>query len=181
MSRWLAIDPGEDTGLSVWEGTKLILPATLKLWDTADVIDRAVEDSKWCLAADPGYVESYRAERPELAHVYEALLGYGIDRIVCEDFRIYPWKAKDLAWDQVRTARLIGALTFIARKNSIPFVLQGARIKERAVAGGAEEFFSRPLHENRHANDSIMHGWFYIQTEILGAPVPQPDNSPAPA
>lgn len=177
--RWVAIDPGEDTGLSVWEGTELVLATTVKLWDTADVIDRAVEDTiKDCCPSMP---DGYEQQVPELAHVYDALLNFWIERIVCEDFRIYPWKAKDLAWDQVRTARLIGALTFIARKHNIPFVLQGANIKERAVAGGAEEFFARPLHENRHANDSIMHGWFYIQTEILGATVPKPDSSKAPA
>jgi hypothetical protein len=173
MSRFIAIDPGEDTGLSVWEDNKPVLATTVKMWDTADVLYRAFNDNRWSQEKPrirPGYVNEYELEVPELSHVYEAVFGYEIDAIVCEDFRIYPWKAKDLAWDQVRTARLIGALTFIAKLYDIEFVLQGAKIKERAVAGGAEEFFARPLHENRHANDSIMHGVFYIQTELM-APV----------
>jgi hypothetical protein len=81
-----------------------------------------------------------------------------ITRIVCEDWRLYPWKMKELAFDQCRTARAIGGLYMIAQVFGLEFILQGAKIKEAAVAGGAEELFLTPLHENRHHNDSIMHG-----------------------
>lgn len=90
-----------------------------------------------------------------------------LGRMVVEDFTIYPWKAKDLAWDPVMTARVIGALMYIARVRNIDFVLQPAKIKETAVAGGAEDLFFSPRHENRHQNDAIMHAVFYQQTELL--------------
>lgn len=95
-----------------------------------------------------------------------------IGRIVCEDFRIYPWAAKQLAWDRVRTARVIGALTFMCRVKDIPFVLQPAAIKEAARAAGAEELYYRPLHENRHQNDAIQHFVFFTNTELLGVKLP---------
>jgi hypothetical protein len=48
------------------------------------------------------------------------------------------------------------------RHRGVPYTLQPAKIKETAVAGGAEEKFLRPLHENRHANDAIMHGTYFL-------------------
>lgn len=155
--RWVCIDPGEDTGFSIWEDKKLILGGTVKLWDVADLVGR------W-LGIEP--------LSPKLAEDYEFLFdeldGYECERLVVEDFRIYPWEAKNLAWDQVRTARLIGALTWQARLVEVPFILQPAAIKEDAVKAGAEHFFYSPLHENRHINDSIMHGWFYVQAVLHG-------------
>lgn len=136
--KFLAVDPGEDTGWSIWQDEKLIAAGTDKLWTFADLV--------W-----------YGQEDPDSPF-------YGIEKIVCEDFRIYPWAAKDLAWDSVRTARLIGALTFMARIHGWEFILQPAKIKERAEALGAEEFFVKPLHENRHQNDSCRHAWYYLKS-----------------
>lgn len=156
MPRWLAIDPGEDTGLSIWEGESLVSAHTIKLWRVADLLDHLVCNDVPVAEENEDIHEAWVDGRGE------------IERVVCEDFRIYPWKAKDLAWDQVRTARLIGALTFLCHKHDVEFILQPAKIKERAVAGGAEELFSTPLHENRHANDSIMHGSYYVQVVLNG-------------
>jgi hypothetical protein len=38
------------------------------------------------------------------------------------------------------------------------------------VAGGAEQLFYTPLRENRHQNDAIMHGVFYLVVEEHRAP-----------
>lgn len=165
MSRWIAVDPGETTGISVWEDDKLILATQIPLWRTADVVFASVgrpHDQRWVDA------------NGDVAHFYNEVAGFDIDRIVCENWRIYASKAKALIGDECRTARLIGALTLVARVNEIPLVLQGADIKERALAGGAQEFFISPQHENRHANDSIMHAWFYVQLEMRDQLVPRP-------
>jgi hypothetical protein len=86
----------------------------------------------------------------------------GVSAIVCEDWALYPWMLDKLAWDRCRTARAIGALELIARQNGIPMILQGADIKDAAQAAGAEELYIAPVYENRHANDSIQHGVFYV-------------------
>ena len=146
--KFLAVDPGEDCGWSLWEDNKLVTASTTKMWTFPFIVWSALTgDDSLC-------PEGWEAERDMMV---------GIEKIVCEDFRIYPDKAKDLAWDEVRTARLIGALTFIAMLHGLEFVLQGAFIKNQAKAAGAEELFYKPVYENRHQNDSIMHGWFYLQ------------------
>jgi len=81
-----------------------------------------------------------------------------VREIVCEDWRLYPWQLRSLAWDQCRTARLIGKIEQAARIREYPLHLQGADIKEAAMRAGAGELFVEPAHPNRHQNDSIMHG-----------------------
>src|SRR5438128_4738961 len=96
--KWLAVDPGEDTGWSLWEGDRLLDAGTEKLW----AFGRAIYGA---LLRDPAELELMGDDL--------ALKFIGITRLVVEDFRIYPWEAQkgSLNWDQVRTARLIGALT----------------------------------------------------------------------
>lgn len=96
-----------------------------------------------------------------------------ITLVVCEKFALYPWEAKNMHWDEFRTSQLIGALTFMCSLNDIPLHKQPAAIKERAMAGGAGELFVRPLRENRHQNDSIMHGFYYHQVEVLQQNLPE--------
>lgn len=145
--RWVSVDPGEDCGWALWEDEALLDAGTAKLWEFGDAVYAATH-------LDPMELE--------LIGDQLALQLVGIVRIVCEDFRIYPWEAKNLSWDPVRTARLIGALTLIAKqKLNEPIILQGAKIKERSEAAGAKSFFLSPLNENRHANDAIRHGVYY--------------------
>jgi hypothetical protein len=164
--RTLYCDPGEDTGWALGKGLRLLAGGTEKMWTFADDVWAALQDNVGFLA---------EGDTPYLRDGVTAEDNSGpIGRIVMEDFRIYPWAARELAWDQVRTARLIGALTFMARVHDIPVVLQPAAIKKRAQAGGAEEMYYTPLHENRHANDAIQHFTFFTQTELLGNDTPMP-------
>jgi hypothetical protein len=176
--RWITVDPGEDCGLSVWEDDRLILGWTLKM----DVVDIMLH---FALLA-PGQVGSKAAiaqfldAYPECAEFYQEIAapGYKIIRIVCEDWRLYPWvmytpdgrASHALDFDQCRTARLIGAITHVARLAGIPVHLQGADIKETAVAAGAEQLYYKPLHENRHQNDAIQHGVYWLVIEETRAP-----------
>lgn len=86
----------------------------------------------------------------------------GISAMVIEQWQLYPWELQNLAWDQCRTARAIGALTLLCRQYGIKLIFQGADIKNGAIAAGAEAMFLEPVHENRHSNDAIMHGVFYV-------------------
>lgn len=163
-------DPGEDFGWCIGHGLNLLSAGTTKMWDTAHNLWDALENPR-----DP----SNPINSPDYLRDGQdpASLGLPIGRIVCEDFRIYPWAAASLAFDRVRTARVIGALTFMAQKFHIPFVLQGANIKPAAVAAGAEELYYKPLRENRHQNDAIQHFVFFTNTELLGLPLPIPEGT----
>ena len=158
--RTLYCDPGEDFGWCLGKGMKLLAGGTEKMWPFADEIWMALNG-------------------PEEGSIIDSdeYLRRGIDpdentgpigRIVCEDFRIYPWKAKSLGWDRVRTARVIGAITFMCRLKGIPLVFQPAAIKRSAQAAGAEELYWHPLRENRHQNDAVQHFVFFTYTELLG-------------
>lgn len=162
----LAVDPGEDTGWSLSCGPILLAAGTEKMWTFADDVWTALCKHDGPLGSlgpqsDPYLTNEAAAEK----HMQKP-----IGRIICEDFRIYPDKAKQLSWNPVRTARLIGALTFMARVHGVDFHLQPAAIKSRAEDGGAEEFFFRPLHENRHQNDAIRHFWYFAQLGPEGDP-----------
>lgn len=160
-------DPGEDFGWALGCGTTLVSRGIIKMWETADEVWIALNEQPICSTLlDEDFVRD-EIDRDDYKQM-------GIGRIVCEDFRIYPWEAKNLAWDRVRTARVIGALTFMARLHNIPLILQPAAIKKAAVAAGAEELFDKPLYENRHSNDAIMHFTFFTATELLGLNMPVP-------
>jgi hypothetical protein len=170
--RWITVDPGEDCGLAVWEDDRLILGYTLKM----EVVDLMLHFS--ILETGPGKAVEFRELYPECEDFMDQIEGYKIVRIVCEDWRLYPWvmytpdgrASHALDFDQCRTARLIGAITHVARLAGIPVHLQGADIKETAVAAGAEQLYYKPLHENRHQNDAIQHGVYWLVIEESRAP-----------
>jgi hypothetical protein len=166
--RTLYCDPGEDFGWVTGVGLKLVSGGTEKMWYMADEVWRD-------LNGQPAITNSVDYLRDD---GNEHLLELPIQRIVCEDWRLYPDKLRALAWDQCRTARVIGALTFMARTMQIPFILQPAAIKKQAQAAGAEELYWRPLRENRHQNDAVQHFCYYTQTELLGLKTTSLDNLP---
>jgi hypothetical protein len=160
--RTIYADPGEDFGWCVGRDTTLLAAGTTKMWSMADDVWAALN------APDDPSIPINNEAQGRNGVAQADLLG-PIGRIVCEDWRLYPWViAKGgLDFDQCRTARVIGALQFMCRVKGIPFVLQPASIKPEAVAAGAEELYYRPLRENRHANDSIQHFTFFTNVELL--------------
>lgn len=163
-------DPGEDYGWALGCGTVLVARGIIKMWTMADIVWDALNSTPFETELfDEAYV------RDEITA--EDYRGMKIGRHVCENFRIYPWAANELAWDEVRTARVIGAMTFMARQHDIPFITQPAAIKQAAKAAGAEELFDRPLHENRHSNDAVTHFVYYTATQLMGLSMPVPAAS----
>lgn len=151
---WLTVDPGEDCGWATWSGTEFVQHGTDKMWEFGD----AVWNEAFIQMFDTGL-----AYEPD--HLTDALKG--IKLVVVENWSLYPWKLinHELDWDECRTARLIGSLYQACRLAGWEYEQQGAKIKERAIAAGAETLFSHPLRENRHANDATMHGVFRIAAE----------------
>jgi hypothetical protein len=153
-------DPGETFGWALGLDTKLLGGGMTPMWSMADDL--------WGKLNNP-YVENDLTDPGLLRKdVDPDVLLLPIKRVVLEDFRIYPWKLKALKFDPVRTARIIGAITFMCRLLSIELVFQPAAIKDAAQKAGAEELYIRPLHENRHHNDAVQHFVFYTHTEMRG-------------
>jgi hypothetical protein len=145
--KFLTVDPGEHTGWSTWSNDELLEAGTLELDEFIPSVAVALGQPTGG-RHDDDTVESLQ----------------GLDLLVIEDWALYPWKLQSLAWDKCRTARAIGALEHLAPAAGLPYILQPASIKDAAVAGGAEDLFYRPLHENRHQNDAIMHGVYFAIT-----------------
>jgi hypothetical protein len=173
--RTLFCDPGEDFGWCMGRGTKLIAGGTEKMWTFADDIwDALIENDGWLIDPIAGGCLRDEASDEENRPPEECKIG----RVVCEDFRIYPNKYRELAWNPVRTARVIGAITIICHRVEIPLIFQPAAIKKAAMAAGAEELFWHPTHENRHQNDAAMHYVYYTCTELLGLHMPVKTENP---
>lgn len=163
--RTLYLDPGDNTGWCLGKGTLLLGAGTELMWpcwqDTWDALDS--DTGIFSSACDGGFLRDGITDEDNTGP---------IGRIVIEDFRLYEWKKDALAFDPLRTPKIIGAYRAIAKIKDVPFVAQAAAIKDRAQAGGAEELYYRPLHENRHQNDAIQHFFFYTQTELRGIKLP---------
>lgn len=148
---WLTVDPGETTGFTVWRGEKRIFSGQLPMWEFLD------EVYDWCSTG----------QWPHDLGNHDGLADCGLGAMICEDWALYPWKLTNhqMDWDKCRTARAIGALELLTRVYGQPFILQAAAIKEAAQAAGAESLYVEPVHENRHANDAIQHGVYYLAME----------------
>jgi len=166
--RTLYCDPGEDFGWALATDFTLLARGIHKMWEFADIIWDALlgGSAELTVLNDPNSAFVYDGQEENPAWEQP------IQRIVCEDFRVYPWKIQALKFDPVRTARVIGAITWFARHHNIDLVFQGANIKKAAVLAGAEEFYDFPLHENRHSNDAIQHFVYYTNAVMLGRPLP---------
>lgn len=168
-------DPGEDFGWCMGRDLKLLAGGTDKMWNMpADLEDALLNPYN-----GDNQLNSVDVCRDSVDPVENQ---GPIGRIVCEDWKLYPWKLlhHQMDWDPCRTARVIGALTYLAQKYNITLVLQGAKIKKAAIAAGAPEYYLRPLRENRHQNDAIQHFVFFTNVELLDIPLIIPDDDEVP-
>lgn len=184
--RWLCVDPGETTGWSMWKGNRLLGGGQTPLGEFGvEVHDQMAYERG--LRRHPAMLGE--GEQPWLAAGVDGDDNEGeIELVVCEKFALYPWviygpngrPTHALDFEEFRTVQLIGGIKLTCTVFEREYHAQPAAIKERALAGGAKELFVRPLHENRHTNDSIMHGFFYYQVEIAGVNLGVPDQPEAP-
>jgi hypothetical protein len=146
------VDPGETVGFAEWDGLALIDGRQAPMWQFVDDLARAQSVSG------------------DLDHAGLTGPGRTYGLIVVEDWILtHNRQVRDsLAGDKCRTARAIGAIELICRLSGVPCVLQPNTIKSAAERIGAENLFLHPLHENRHANDAIRHGAYYLARN--GAP-----------
>jgi hypothetical protein len=154
-ARWVTVDPGESTGYAIWSEDRLEYAGTTDLWDFVFALGCILHPAHLAQHCD-------NALRARLE---------GWKHLVIEDWSLYRDKAQALIGDKQDTVRGIGALQFIAASLGRPFTLQPAAIKEPARQAGAETLFQRPLHENRHANDAITHGVYWLAMRGRGVGV----------
>lgn len=154
--RILAIDPGEKhCGLAYFEDT----------------------DSEWHV------VSSWEEEPDEcVMTAYRLMTEEGLNVLVVEEFRLYPWKSEQQGFSQIKTVEVIGVLRYLHMRaaalleghGALPVTEwreQGASIKKPTAAICNAKGIKTTPKSNRHMKDAQLHGWYYILKELEGEDV----------
>lgn len=147
MTTILAIDPGEvHCGLAYFED----------------------DDSDWHL------VSSWELDPWECVWTaFRMIAEDGLDFLVVEEFRLYPWKSQQQGFSQIKTIEVIGVLRFLHRRamelgHECEWEEQGASIK-KPTAGITNAKGIKPMSKsNKHMKDAQLHGWYFIMKKIEG-------------
>jgi len=140
----IGLDPGETTGYAYWNP----IDATFTL---RQLKTKSPE-------------EGYNAILQEIKTDVDPVYRYELE-IVCEDYRIYGWKADTHAWAGLHTPQLIGAIRIMAMLNKWPIHFQMAQ--EAKSWATDDQLKSWGLYDpgQRHARDAsrhiIRHMFFY--------------------
>lgn len=140
---------------------------------------------KVVLAIDPGevhvgvawfsdhdyYAEEHSAAEIRPAELIRTLEQEVLDTVICEEFRLYPWKMKEQGFSQFKTIELIGVIKHICTKRHIDLIEQPANIKK--PTDGILTTLSKnavfPSHRHGgHARDAELHGWYYFRNYLRG-------------
>lgn len=91
-----------------------------------------------------------------------------LDTVICEDFKLFPWKSNQQAWSQLATVRIIGAIELYCQMRNITLVLQEPNIKGIGYKWAG---LTPPRNHNiSHEMDAYVHGVYYLQKAGLRQP-----------
>lgn len=126
----------------------------------------------WIIAVDPGDAHVGVAEwengaicarevpANEFLKQFAVMAPYR-DLAIVEDFRLYPSKASAQSYSQMKTAKMIGAMEWIADCAMLPIALQSASIKiptrQQCGARGIDV-----INRSTHASDALLHLHYYL-------------------
>ncbi len=146
----IGIDPGETTGFAwrmPWDGNKIHLEQLV----TKDPVSGA---------------KVVKAALPNL-RLPSSMANIAV-QVVCEDYKIYGWKADDHKWAGLHTPQLIGAIRYMLDSLGIPIVFQMAQ--EAKSWSTDEKLKMWGIYEAgmRHARDAQRH---IVRYMFFGCPV----------
>lgn len=130
----LALDPGETTGYTVFNGDELVGVGQLA---TKDIDKGVIELIKILDKFKPSFV------------VYEA-------------YRVYKWKTKDHANSDLHTSQFIGVIRAICAMRSIPYHMQMAQVAKQFCTDDKLKEWGLWIKGQRHARDAIRHAIYFI-------------------
>ena len=88
--------------------------------------------------------------------------------IITEDYRLFPWKAKEQVWSKLDTVRLIGMIQLWCYLHNLQLILQDPNIKSIGYMwAGLKKAAS---HKNSHERDAYVHGVYYLQRQGIRKP-----------
>lgn len=171
----LAVDPG-DVHCGV---------AKFRVLSPADPINRTGRWQAVCEVASefdpPNLVRMFESFAwPD--EVADELRPDDIDLFIVEEFRLYPWMARQQGYSDFKTPRLIGKLEYLVGKSGRRLYMQGASVKKQAVARArrvaddtdAKQYAPQLIKltkgrydfrgRNQHIRDAMAHGWYWLLT-----------------
>lgn len=121
----------------------------------------------WATFVENGDVDGFGTCRTR-SEVYEKLIEVRPQVIIMEDYRLYPWKAKEQSWSGFETVRIIGAVEYYAYLHNATMVLQEPSIK---AIGYRWAGLTKPKnHDLSHETDAYVHGVYYLQKHGIRYP-----------
>lgn len=134
-NRIIALDPGETTGYAIFEGISL----------------------KHCsMIKTPTVYEGVKELQPIL--IKDITLECAI---VCEDYRVYGWKAQSHINEELHTPKLIGAIETMCMLRSKDVHKQTAHVAKTFADDAKLRFWGLHQKGMRHANDAIRHALYF--------------------
>jgi hypothetical protein len=144
--RTLAIDPGETTGVAVFDQFKLTHCEQL---NTSDMSFAPTVMQEW--------IHKWGRGRNKEGKVIPA-------QIVMEDYRVYGWKTEQHTWAALHTPRFIGGIEAICQLADppYPFVKQMAQVAKGFCTDDKLKEWGYYDRAQRHSRDAIRHGTYYL-------------------
>lgn len=130
----LALDPGETTGVAVFEGYALRKALQLNTSEMGLGLDR---------------LENLFAEEKPT-------------HVAIENYQVYAWRAQQHIGSNLHTPRVIGMIETLCHMRKIPYVKQTAQVAKGFATDSRLQEMGYWLPGLRHARDAIRHGLYYI-------------------
>lgn len=100
--------------------------------------------------------------------LYEFLDAAAPQVIICEDYKLFPWKAANQSWSRLDTVRAIGAIEYWAYLHNAKVIFQDPKIKSIGYMWAG---IPKPKnHSESHHVDAYVHGVYFLQKAGIRKP-----------
>ncbi len=138
--RVLAIDPGETSGIALFENGKLL---------SVDQIDGTEYDG------------DFNREMSQQLSLTSLFIRACPTHVVVEDYKVYAHKTKEHTWSSLHTPKLIGAISLLCGQRGLQPIMQMASCKQ-FVTNDKLKAWDMYTTGQQHARDAIRHGCYFL-------------------
>jgi hypothetical protein len=108
-----------------------------------------------------------RAKRLPNAKVCDLLWELSVQVVYMENFRLYPWMANSMRWEEFKEIRLIGAVEEICRRREIHLV-EVSPSQSKALVDDQDLVKLGTWSRNAHVNDAFRVFWASTLGDLEG-------------
>jgi len=134
----IAVDPGETTGVAVFDDYRFLTAQELVTKDLASSVK---------LFQDFFVASAFKCSSEPL--------------VICEDYRVYGWKTEQHAWAGLHTPKLIGIILAVCQIESFEICFRMAHEVKQFCTDDKLQAWGYYHVGSRHARDAIRHATFH--------------------